>query len=240
MRKIGLLMMALICALCVCAAAEEGQNQDNNQTITMEYMIRHCELTEADFEGIDFDEFAAYFELTPEVLEEFDGASLLSLYKMQLEMIEGSDYTEIYREASGKLQEEDIEHISTVILEVHQSMYNGWMAADFDQMAVYGGMGFGLECCTEKEKLSELMEEDVAFILEQVAKAGMTGWDNIYTGNDDEGVCDNNFDWAIGIRLDSGKCIRYEGSGMEGVPVMEQLTTFCRTLWDRYAENVKK
>ena len=91
----------------------------------MEYMIRHCELTEADFEGIDFDEFAAYFELTPEVLEEFDGASLLSLYKMQLEMIEGSDYTEIYREASGKLQEEDIEHISTVILEVHQSMYNG-------------------------------------------------------------------------------------------------------------------
>ena len=53
-------------------------------------------------------------------------------------------------------------------------------------------------------------------------------------------VCDNNFDWAIGIRLDSGKCVRYEGSGVEGVPIVEQMTTFCRTLWDRYAENVKR
>ena len=235
------MIMALICALCVCATAEEGQGRENeNRFVTKEYMLEHCQLTEADFDGIDFDDFAVHFELTPEVLEEFDGASLLSLYKMQLEMIHGTDYTEIYRQASGKLQDEDIEHISTVILEVHQSMYNGWLAADFEQMTVYGDMGLGLECCTEKMKLSELTEEDVAFILEQVAKAGMTGWDNIYTGIDDEEAYDGNLDWAIGIRLDSGKCIQYEGSSMDGVPVMEQMTTFCRALWDRYAENVKK
>ena len=82
MKRAWLLTVLLICALCVCAAAEEGQIQKNdNQTITMEYMIRHCELTEADFEGIDFDDFVTRFALTPEALEEFDGASLLSLYK---------------------------------------------------------------------------------------------------------------------------------------------------------------
>lgn len=139
MRKKLLLIIALICALCVCATAEEGQGQDNENRIAMEYMLEHCQLTEEDFEGIDFDDFAEHFELTPEVLEEFDGASLLSLYKMQLEMIEGTDYTEIYREASGKLREEDIRHITAVIWELHQGMDNEWMAVDFEKKAVYGG-----------------------------------------------------------------------------------------------------
>ena len=136
MKKTLLLVMLLICMLCVCATAEEGQIQENDNQITMEYMLGHSELTEADFEGIDFDDFAAYFELTPEVLEEFDGVSLLSLYKIQLEMAEGTDYTEIYREASGKLREDNIGHITAVIWKLHQGMDNEWMVVDFEKKAV--------------------------------------------------------------------------------------------------------
>ena len=239
MRKKLLLIIALICALCVCATAEEGQGQDNENRITMEYMLEHCQLTEEDFEGIDFDDFAEHFELTPEVLEEFDGTSLLSLYKMQLEMIEGTDYTEIYREASGKLREEDIGHITAVIWELHQGMDNEWMAVDFEKKAVYGGIGIGLECCLDKDQLTETTDEDTVFIGETIAAAGMTGWDNLYISNG-EWSDDGNEAWTIGIRLDSGECIKYEGEGfiVEGAPENAGVT-FCSMLWNRYKENLK-
>ena len=239
MKKTLLLVMLLICMLCVCATAEEGQIQENDNQITMEYMLGHSELTEADFEGIDFDDFAAYFELTPEVLEEFDGVSLLSLYKIQLEMAEGTDYTEIYREASGKLREDNIGHITAVIWKLHQGMDNEWMVVDFEKKAVYGGVGFGPECCLDKDQLKDLTEEDALFIGETAAKAGMTGWDNLYIGNG-EWSYDGNEAWMIGIRLDSGECVKYEGTGFaeDGMPESPGVT-FCRTIWDRFHEKAK-
>ena len=214
----------------------EAIKEGKDPKVTKEYMIRHCGLTEEDFEGIDFDDFVIEFNLTPENLEKYDGASRLALYKELKAPY--TDYTEIYRQASGKLQEEDIGHISTVIWEVHQSMYNGLMAADFEKMAVYGDTELRLDHCKDSDQISELTEEDLVFIREKVAAAGMTGWENHHTGSDAcEAAYDGNFDWSIGIRLDNGQCFQYGGSGTEDVGIMEQMTSFCQTLWNRYVSS---
>ena len=211
----------------------ETIKEENNQKVTKEYMIRHCGLTEEDFEGVDFENFIIEFNLTPENLEKYGGASRLALYKELKAPY--TDYTEIYRQASGKMRKEDIDHISTVIWEVHHSMYNGLLAADFEKMAMYGEMGLRLDHCTDSDQVAELTEEDLVFIREKVAEAGIAGWDNIYTGSDArEAPYDRNFDWSIGIRLDNGQCFQYRGSGTEDVPILNQMISFCQTLWDRY------
>ena len=209
------------------------QEESNAMKITKEYMMQRCQLTEEDFEGIDFDDFVSRFAVTPETLDEFDGASLLSLYKSQMES--GlTDYTAIYRQASGKLQEEDISHITAVIWETNDGMDNNWMAADFEKMALYGGIGNNLNICQNSDLLKELNEDDLRFIRETVSAAGITGWESTYEGNDEMSY-DGNYSWAIGLKLDSGACIKYEGSGRPESNAPEGMTKFCQTLWNYYA-----
>ena len=152
---------------------------------------------------------------------------------------EKTDYTEIFRQACPKLQEEDIGHISALVWRMNQGMDNTWMAADFEKNALYGGIGHDLEHCREENLLKELTEDDRAFINETIATTGMTGWDNLYIYNG-ERTMDGNFEWTIGIRLDSGVCIKYEGSGWVDPDMPESVgETFCQKLWEHFTKNDK-
>ena len=171
--------------------------------------------------------------------KESGGASPLSLNRMQVDTDNGTDYTRIYRQASGKLREEDIGHISVLIWELHLGMDNEWMAVDFEKKAVYGGIGFDLGNCQDKDRLKELTEEDALFIRETAAATGMTGWDNLRILNGEE-TMDGNVDWTIGIRLDSGECIKYEETGYAEYGEPENAgVTFCWTLWTHFTESRK-
>ena len=148
---------------------------------------------------------------------------------------EKTDYTEIFRQACPKLQEEDIGHVSVLIWEMGLGMDNTWMAVDFEKKAVYGGIGGELDRCRETHLLKELTEEDLAFIGETIRAAGITGWDNFSISNG-EWSDDGNETWRIGIRLDSGKCIKYEKTGFVEYGMPENPgVTFCMTLWKRFA-----
>ena len=171
--------------------------------------------------------------------KESGGASTLSLNRMQVDTDHGMDYTRIYRQASGKLREEDVGHISVLIWELHLGMDNEWMAVDFEEKAVYGGIGFDLGNCRDKDRLKELTEEDALFIRETAAATGMTGWDNLHILNGEE-TMDGNVDWAIGIRLDSGECVKYEGTGYVEYDAPENAeVTFCWTLWTHFTQSRK-
>lgn len=148
---------------------------------------------------------------------------------------EKTDYTEIFRQACPKLQEEDIGHISVLIWEMGLGMDNTWMAVDYEKKAVYGGIGGELDNSRETHLLKELTEEDLAFIGETIRTAGITGWDN-FSISSGEWSDDGNETWRIGIRLDSGKCIKYEKTGFVEYGMPENPgVTFCMTLWNRFA-----
>ena len=170
-----------------------------------------------------------------EPLKQYESESLRELNQSD----PAEDYTEIYRQASGKLQEEDIGHITALVWWMNQGMDNTWMAADFEKNVLYGGVGNDLEHCREENLLKELTEEDLAFINETVVAAGMTEWDNLYISNGKRSM-DGNFAWTIGIRLDSGACIKYEGSGWVDPDMPESVgETFCQELWEYFTKNDK-
>lgn len=171
--------------------------------------------------------------------KESGGASLPSLNGMQVDTDHGTDYTDIYRQASGKLREEDIGRISVLIWELHLGMDNEWMVVDFEKKAVYGGIGFDLGKCQEEHRLADLSGKDAAFIRETAAATGMTGWDNLHILNGKD-TMDGNVDWTIGIRLDSGECIKYEETGYVEYDAPEDAgVTFCWTLWTHFTESRK-
>ena len=172
---------------------------------------------------------------TAEPLKQYDSEAQAELNPNDL----AEDYTEIFRQACPKLQEEDIGHISALVWRMNQGMDNTWMAADFEKNALYGGIGHDLECCGKENLLKELTEDDRTFINETIATAGMTGWDNLYIYNG-ERTMDGNFEWTIGIRLDSGVCIKYEGSGWVDPDMPESVgETFCQKLWEHFTKNDK-
>lgn len=244
--------MKLICIVAITAAllsctlsgsvhiteATTAQEESNAMELTREYIMQHCQLTEEDFEGIDTEGFVSFFNLTPDTLDKYDIPELLARYRIYQGMLNGTDYTELYRQASGKLQDEDIAHISAVIWEIHDGIDNNWMAADFEKMSLYGGIGNNLNRCGNSDLLKELNEDDLRFIRETVSAAGITGWESAYN-EVQEVFYDANFDWAIGFKLDSGACIKYEGSGRPESTAPEGMTKFCQTLWDHYAANVQ-
>ena len=218
--------------------AEDASNNLSEETnpmiLTKEYMMEHCKLTEEEFSGIDFDDFVSFFNLTPEDLDQFSGASLLSLYRSQRDQYNGTDYSVIYQQAEGKLQQEDIPQIDTVIWEIHSGNRNLSMAADLEQQIVFGCEGYCLDHCCEENRLAELTENDLAFIRDAVSACGIAGWENSYIGTS-EGTT-GHFAWMIGIRLDSGKCFSYSGSGVLSSNTPASMKAFCSSLWDRFAK----
>ena len=111
---------------------------------------------------------------------------------------------------------------------------------DFEKKAVYGGIGFDLGKCQEEHRLVDLSGKDAAFIRETAAATGMTGWDNLHILNGKD-TMDGNVDWTIGIRLDSGECIKYEETGYVEYDAPEDAgVAFCWTLWTHFTETGSK
>lgn len=200
--------------------------------LTKEAMMRRCGLKEKDFEGVDFDAFVDELQLTEEHLEEFNGAHLLILYREKKEQEAKTDYTDIYRKASGKITKEEIPEIDVIIWEMHNGRRNTWMAADFGKKTVFGGDGDRLNACGEEERLAEMTEDDMTFIRKTVAACGIPEWDNEYRGTN--GNTTGSYSWGVGFRLAGGKCISYGGEGVLNSGTPGKLPVFCRTMMNHF------
>ena len=102
--------------------ASKPNEQEDAMELTKDYVIAHSDLTEADFEGIDFEDFVQYFQLTPERLAQYEPAMLLALY----------------REAHG----EDVNIVWVVGMMISKNAnVNKWLNAVFTEL---GGESAGL------------------------------------------------------------------------------------------------
>jgi len=194
---------------------EESQttNQEADSTmVTKEYIIEHSELTEADFEGIDFDDFVSHYKLTPERLEKYDPVLLLALYKETMSREPTADYTVIYAAAEGTIRAEEFDDIAVLIWEYHSGNYNSCMVIDKKAGAVYYGLGNFLAECGESRRVSDFREEDSVFLKELLTESGISEWKTEYEGTS-EGTT-GSYSWAVGIKLNDDRCFCYSGYGV--------------------------
>ena len=223
--KKGIILLALLLLLGACGRAPAADQQPTKKPqattapqeekamkLTKEYLIEHSALTEDDLAGVDIDAFAAYFELTPENLDQYDASALLRMYKESLEEPERIDYTPLFAAASGVLTEEDFADIRVLAWEYHEGTYNAAMVIDRDRGAVYYGVGLFLDRVEESSRLADWKEDDLGFLAEALRESGICSWQNEYRGTS-EGTT-GHFAWAIAAKLDSGRCVSYSGEGV--------------------------
>ncbi len=200
--------------------------------LTKEYVIAHSKLTEADFEGVDFKDFVTRFALTPERLEQYEPTMLLGLYRNMLKREPTVDYTGLYRLAQGKLDEKDLKAVETLIWEFHSGSYNSAMVIDGKGGAVYYGQGCFLNACGESKRVADFGREDAAFLEKALRESGICTWEEEYNGTD-EGTT-GSFGWAIGIRLQDGRCVRYSGHGVRNSGTPETMRPLLKALIGRF------
>lgn len=229
---VSVCILALLLAGCARDNGQSGEKDDKAMRLTKEYALEHAALEESDLEGIDFEAFVDYYELTTADLEQYDLKALLKMYRDELALGERTDFTEIYEKAEGTLTETDLDQISQLIWELHDSNYNSCMVLDLDNRAVYYGEGFFLDDCGDEHRVGELSDEDVAFIRQALLDSGICTWNSEYTGTS-EGTT-GHFAWAIGARLADGRCVSYSGSGVlnSGTPV--EMNALLNALVERF------
>ena len=232
-RKIcvALILAALLLTGCAGGAQPDNPSQKGEtdpMELTLEYVLNNSDLTAADFEGVDFADFVAQYELTQESLEEYDIAAVLAMYKRGLAEPEAVDYTVIFDKAEGTLKEEDLSRVTTVVWEQREGNGNITMVIDGETGVVYYGYGDFLESCTEDVKTGEVTGEDLAFVRQALSDSGITGWNESYIGTN-EGTTETA-SWDLGIRLEDGRCFHYNGRGVLDSGTPQQLYTLLDTL----------
>lgn len=232
---IALLAAAMTGCADSAAASDESIQEattEMEQELTMEYIIAHSELTEADFEGVDFADFVAMYELTVADVEEYYMPDLLAMYHRAKAAEPTVDYTDIYSSAQGQLTGEDLAQIQVLVWEYHEGNGNAYMVIDYEAKAVYVSQADIISRCGESSKVADLTQEDISFIQSALETSGITGWNREYTGTN-EGTT-GNFSWSIGFRLADGRCVTYSGSGVLNSGTPGELNTLVKALADRF------
>ena len=248
-RLLILLFLSALLFLCACggetastspslppAGETNTDNHDMQESETMEltkeYLIAHSNLTEEDLNGLDFDDFVAFFELTPEMLEKYDAKALLRMYLEELQKAPTTDYTELFTHAAGKLTEQDLDGIRVMIWEYHESDYNAFMVIDLEKGKVYQGLGNSLDAVDESSFAADWKEGDEVFLREVLTASGITAWNNEYIGTS-EGTT-GHLAWAIGFRLADGRCVSYRGRGVLNSGTPDTMEPLLKTLQEHF------
>ena len=229
----------IICWLCVCfiliTLSGCSVREVPSEMVTKEYLIEHCDVTERDFEGVDFEEFVDRYKLTVKKAEEYYIPDLIAMYKRAKAAEPTVDYTEIYRQAEGKLREDDIDAISVLIWSWNSGSDNECMVVNLANSSVYyAPHDYFLDACGESRKVADLSQEDAEFLRNTVRDCGVTQWDNDYIGTNGEST--GHMAWGIGIQLEDGRCVDYSGYGIFNSGTPSGVYTLMNDLTARFLE----
>lgn len=175
-----------------------------------ESIIKKYDILPEELENIDFEDFIDTYDLNECNIDEYYVPDLIEMYKER--DTDRVDYTYIYNNADGKIEEEDIDNMSVVMWEYHEGNTNKYMVIDIDRNVVYYSMKDFFHSCGEDNKIACLDEDDEIFIKEIIKNSGISYWENTYIGTNSNTT--GNLNWAIGIELKSGLCYKYHGSGV--------------------------
>ena len=235
------LAFAALFSLSACAAdtqqptnTTEKSIMANTDNLTLEYIVNHTELTAADFEGIDFEDFVQTFALTTDNLEEYYLPDLIKLYRVK-QADKFTDYSKVFASAAGVLESEELSDIQVIVWELHDGNYNRYMVIDFEAAAVYYSDMDIIHSCRESNKVHDLTDEDRAFVAKALTESEIVQWGNSYIGTNDNAY--GQFSWSIGFELTDGSCIAYSGRGNQNQNAPFSLIPLFSTLTDQFVES---
>jgi len=218
-KTVFLLIMtvALLFAWSVYADEDAGEKQP----LTLEYVLTHTDLTAEMFEGIDFEAFAEYYELTIKDVHWFGLKYLPDAYRKHLNP--DPEYLYLYAAPEGKMKKEDFENITVLAWELHRGSENHYMVIDYEKASVYYSMRDIITCCGEEYKVADLAAEDILFVEKTLEDSGIVLWENGYEGTSVNTT--GNFSWSVAFELKDERCIVYGGRGVinSGTPAEMQV-----------------
>lgn len=189
-----------------------------HQLVTEKYLIEHCELTEADMEGVNLSEFIAEFELTEDNIDDFNIVFILQSYKE--EDVGGLDYEYLKNadKIQGGFREELLYELKTFVYQMNEGTYHESIILDFKGDKGYYGQVVDLLSgnAVPTSEISLTADRKTAF--EALLKeAELTQWKSRYEGTS-EGTT-GHFWWTIYLECENGEVYAYSGSGVLGESV---------------------
>lgn len=139
-------ILAALCALLL-AAGLTGCGKDDGETggeqeLTLEYVCAQFGISEAEFEGVDFDSFVDYYGLTNENIQDESVEYLLRQYRENGGQPASCDYGYMYDGTDGAaLTAADGDSVSVVFLAQDEDDLHSFWIFDFDKGIKLAGGG---------------------------------------------------------------------------------------------------
>lgn len=245
MKKQLLVILISTLALLLLTACSQPeppvQPEEIGDPVPMEYILSNTDLTEADFEGVDYEAFMNEMELGTANIDEHLHLvpRVLEFYKEKLERerLYGPyiDYSVIYQQAEGRLKEEDFENIEVIICNDYDGSFSRTVVIDLTSGKVYAGIGDFLERCDDSRVTAELTQDDREWLIRTLSESGITSWRTRYKGTN---ACTTGYAGkSVAFRLSDGRCVSYSSSGVRYSGAPGNMGVLCREIFVRFPED---
>ena len=206
----------------------EGDSED--MELTKEYVCSEFGIDEAEFEGVDFEDFVDYYDLSYDTIHREAVAYLLERYKEDLEKVKIPDYHSIYNYNKDIiLTKENQNDISIIFLAINMGEENQYIIFDFDiEKIIISGSDSAIP---EKDVVGIANVEVREQIVGLFEKYSVYSWrmsDNKKLPND-SGVYDIE-NWAFRIKFNNGDVYGVGGRLLDDEYAPEDMDLFAEEL----------
>lgn len=211
------------------------QPEEIGGPVPMEYVLSNTDLTEADFEGIDFDAFMNRYGLHTANIDENLNLipDLVIFYREELAKGPVVDYSVIYEGAEGTLSEADLNNLEVMLWDYHEGNLNQYMVMDFTTGNVYYSyFEDAIDSCSSDYLVTTLSEQELDGIKTLLLKNGIIEWENDYTGTNEGTTGQHSIGFAF--RLTDGRCVSYSASGAINPSMPMQMEVLSQEFIDRF------
>lgn len=178
-----------------CGKADGESSGD--QELTREYVCNQFGISEAEFEGVDFDSFVDYYGLTYENIRDESVEYLLRQYKENDGGPASYDYRYMYAGTEGAaLTAEDRDRVSVVFLAQNEDDLHSFWIFDFEKgIKLVGG---GSERVIDKDSVTAALDQEhKEQVLALFEKYDVYAW---Y----ENGERPDASDWYLSVQLQDG------------------------------------
>ena len=207
------------------------ERDDEEMELTKEYVCNEFGIDESEFEGVDFEEFVDYYDLSYYTIHKEAVAYLLKRYKEDYGKIKIPDYSYIYNyDKDIRLTKENQESIAIVFFSNTLELSNDYYIFDFEIEKILVGSGFESHI-SENDIVGETNNVIKDKIIELFDKYDVYSWKVPKQRNDDiYGTEDGYTSWSLGIQFNDGTIWGLTGELINGDDAPEDLDLFVEDL----------
>ena len=206
----------------------EGDSED--MELTKEYVCSEFGIDEAEFEGVDFEDFVGYYDLSYDTIHSEAVAYLLKRYREDLGKVKIPDYHEEFQNCTkGELTKKTQENIAILIFAYNVEDENKYHIFDFNIEKIMVGSGTESHVY-EKNIVGEADNFVKDEILELFEKYNVYLWNVKRQAYDNPGATDGSAYWNLKVKFTDSTIWGIYGELMDDVYAPEDLDLFVEDL----------